>query len=142
MDVCCYGCTKIVYKGEVEPIQKFTNTSMTLYMPLEGAFEGEAFFEYDYVPFLKVGGVSFLARELGNKAEEYTSHLMDSVFNTWPLFITALVMAFTAGCVMWVMVSYSTNSIIDIACYYSSLSNKRPWTFIVFRENFQGGRSY
>ena len=25
---------------------------------------------------------------------------------------------------------------------YSSLSNKRPWTFIVFRENFQGGRSY
>ena len=25
---------------------------------------------------------------------------------------------------------------------YSSLSNKRPWTFIVFREDFQGGRSY
>ena len=25
---------------------------------------------------------------------------------------------------------------------YSSLSNKRPWTFIVFRENFQIGRSY
>ena len=27
-------------------------------------------------------------------------------------------------------------------CPYSSLSNKHSWSFIVFRENFQGGRSY
>lgn len=50
-------------------------------------------------------GVSFLARDEGDKSHEYTAHLMESVASTWPLFITALLMAFAAGCAIWIFVS-------------------------------------
>lgn len=104
MDVCCYGCTKIEYKGPVSPQNKFVDMNRTLYMPLEGAFEADAFYKYDYVAFLKVNGVSFIAQDLTDRAAEYASHLMESVFSTWPLFITAILMAFTAGCAIWILV--------------------------------------
>ena len=103
MDVCCHGCVDIIFRGPVNPLQKFLYSNATIYMPLESAYNSKIFFGIDYIPFMKVSAVSILAKEMCNKATEYTRHLMTSVLNTWPLFSSAILMAMISGCVMWLL---------------------------------------
>ena len=103
MDVCCFGCVELIFRGPMDSLQKFRNSNATIFMPLESAFDSSLLFGHDYISFVKVEGVSFLAMEMKNKATEYTRHLMETVLNTWPLLLTAILMAMISGCVIWVL---------------------------------------
>ena len=110
MDVCCYGCSNITFHGPVDSQYKFRNKRETvLFMPLESATKSSMFFQYDFVPFVDVSGVRIMSKEISGRTSEYTTQLLISVLSTWPLFLTAILMAAAAGCVMWVLVRISLN---------------------------------
>ena len=77
----------------------------SIVMPVETAKKSSKFYDMDYVYFLEVPGVSFYMPEMRLAAGELTANLFNSVLSTWPLFITALLMAIIAGIAIWMMVS-------------------------------------
>ena len=76
-DVCCYGCLDVKFTGPVKYLQKFQHTNATIFMPLQSAFDSKLFAGRDYIPFLKVTGVTYLAKELRQiikGARKHASH--------------------------------------------------------------------
>lgn len=103
METCCYGCANLTFIGPFKAVDKFFQNASIL-MPVESASNSKKFVGMEYVSFVDVPGVSFLARESSGRTTKLTKHLFKSVINTWPLFLTAFLMAIIAGCVVWVLV--------------------------------------
>lgn len=102
METCCYGCANLTFIGPFKAVDKFFQNASIL-MPVESASNSKKFVGMEYVSFVDVPGVSFLARESSGRTTKLTKHLFKSVINTWPLFLTAFLMAIIAGCVVWVL---------------------------------------
>lgn len=114
-NVCCHGCMGLTFAGPFDAFRKFKSVNggsgsavaadTHIFMPFESAFGAKSFLGNDYIPFIRVPGVTFMALEMNQQlqAHENTRHMMMSVMDTWPLFITAILMAIISGCVMWVL---------------------------------------
>lgn len=74
-------------------------------MPIETSKSSTQFFGRDFLYLLEVPAVSFLLKPQRHSASELTADLFKSVLSTWPLFVTALLMAIIAGIAIWMMVS-------------------------------------
>ena len=94
-NTCCYGCTNISFRGPVEPMEMFKthDSNITLFMSVESALTSEILLGRDYIPLMSVRRVSVLAKEMSNRSNEYTVLLILTVLKTWPLLLTALLMA-------------------------------------------------
>ena len=103
MATCCLGCNKIKFVGNKTYLTKF-HVNASVIMPIETSKSSTQFFGRDFVYFLEVPGVSFLLKPKRHSASELTADLFKSVLSTWPLFITALLMAIIAGLAIWMMV--------------------------------------
>ena len=110
MATCCLGCNKIKFVGNKTYLTKFHDTNASVIMPIETSKSSTQFFGRDFVYFLEVPGVSFLLKPKRHSASELTADLFKSVLSTWPLFITALLMAIIAGIAIWMMVSIQSVS--------------------------------
>lgn len=86
-------------------LEKFYRPNVTMVMPVETARSSIHFMGLDYVHFVEVLGVYFMGPRATHDPTKLTKQLFYSVLNTWPLFVTALLMALIAGCVVWVLVS-------------------------------------
>ena len=56
MGKCCFGCAEIIYRGPVDPIQKFQLTEdddVTIYMPVSAPYTANMFLDHDYVAFVR-----------------------------------------------------------------------------------------
>ena len=101
---CCLGCNKVNFVGNKSYLTKFLDKNASVIMPVETSKSSTQFFGRDFVYFLEVPGVSFLLKPKRPGASELTADLFKSVLSTWPLFITALLMAIIAGIAIWMMV--------------------------------------
>jgi len=100
---CCLGCNKVNFVGNKSYLTKFLDKNASVIMPVETSKSSTQFFGRDFVYFLEVPGVSFLLKPKRPGASELTADLFKSVLSTWPLFITALLMAIIAGIAIWMM---------------------------------------
>lgn len=111
MKTCCFGCANLTFIGPFDPIDKYFQ-SANLMMPIESAKGSEKYIGLDYIYFLEVPGVTFLAKESPGATVKLTKNLFTCVIQTWPLFLIAFLMAAIAGCVMWILVSIYLSYII------------------------------
>jgi len=102
MNMCCHGCSNINYVKSNET-EKYFKEEASVIIPHEGAVESSHFLAYDFLPMLGVKGVTFLMKKSSREKIEVEKHLFESILGTWPLFITSIIMAIIAGCVVWVL---------------------------------------
>jgi len=103
VDSCCHGCTKLKYAVVKEEIEKYFSQNAKVIMPHEGAIASSRFIGYDFIPVIEIKAVTFLTKESSRKPVHVEEHLLNSILDTWPLFLTAFMMALIAGCVVWVL---------------------------------------
>eukprot|EP00112_Aurelia_sp_Birch-Aquarium-sp1_P007827 Seg1854.5 transcript_id=Seg1854.5/GoldUCD/mRNA.D3Y31 product="putative potassium channel protein YugO" protein_id=Seg1854.5/GoldUCD/D3Y31 len=103
MSTCCLGCNKIKFVGPNDYLTKFHNQNASVIMPIETSKSSTQFFGRDFLYLLEVPAVSFLLKPQRHSASELTADLFKSVLSTWPLFVTALLMAIIAGIAIWMM---------------------------------------
>eukprot|EP00795_Rhopilema_esculentum_P002201 gene2201-17797_t len=103
MSTCCLGCNKLKFVGPATYLTKFHNKNASIVMPIETSKSSTQFFSREFIYFLEVPAVSFLLKPQRHSASELTADLFKSVLSTWPLFITALLMAIIAGIAIWMM---------------------------------------
>ena len=100
---CCLGCTNISYIGPLDPMERF-HAKASVAVPIQTSLKAKQFFDRDFVHVIGVPGVSFFVPDYPPDMAKMTTHLFDSIMNTWPLFLMAFLMAFIAGLVVWVLV--------------------------------------
>lgn len=103
METCCFGCEDLKFMIIDDVIKKYYTDNASIVMPHEGAYKSSHFIGQDYLPFIEVRGVTFLAKMTKARSNQMTWYLISSILNTWPLFLAAFLMAIIAGCVIWVL---------------------------------------
>ena len=114
MSTCCLGCNNIKFVGPNDYLTKFHNQNASVIMPIETSKSSTQFFGRDFLYLLEVPAVSFLLKPQRHSASELTADLFKSVLSTWPLFITALLMAIIAGIAIWMMVSMEIKQFCNV----------------------------
>lgn len=74
-------------------------------MPVQTSTKTDLFFDQDYINMLDIKAASFLGPAVKYDPSKMGETVIKAVLSTWPLFITALIMAATAGVCVWVLVS-------------------------------------
>ena len=118
ISTCCLGCNNVTFVGPRTYLRKFHNPNASVVMPVETSKSSTQFFGRDFVYFLEVPAVSFLLKSQSHSASELTTDLFKSVLSTWPLFITALLMAIIAGIAVWMLVSASFIAFTHMQLHY------------------------
>jgi len=106
-DTCCMQCTKLTFKTAESQLSMLFDRNLTLGMPFESSTSSDRVSEQHYVNFVQSHKTMFLARQKSNLGIELTKSLLLSVLNTWPLLVTAFLMAVIAGCIVWLLVSFT-----------------------------------
>eukprot|EP00794_Sanderia_malayensis_P006226 gene6226-6942_t len=103
VSTCCLGCNDLVFDGPMSYLDKLEDKKSMIAMPIETSKSSKKFFGRDFLYLLEVPSVIFLLKPHSHSASELTTDLFKSVLSTWPLFITALLMAIIAGIAVWMM---------------------------------------
>lgn len=107
IEICCHGCTKIEYIYVEKETDRYFVANVSVVMPQEGATKATKVFSYDFMHFMEVKGVTIFSQMTQHDPNRITWHLFKSVLRTWPLFLITFLMAITASCVVWVLVSFT-----------------------------------
>ena len=124
MSTCCLGCNNIKFVGPNDYLTKFHNQNASVIMPIETSKSSTQFFGRDFLYLLEVPAVSFLLKPQRHSASELTADLFKSVLSTWPLFITALLMAVIAGIAIWMMVSMEKKQFCNVEFFILPLKGQ------------------
>lgn len=104
LESCCFDCNSINFIGPFNHMGKFYKDA-SIVIPIQTSIANKKYYSHNYVHMLAVKTVAFLGPPVIHSSEKIAKVIFQSIFNTWPLFITALMMTITAGVIMWLLVS-------------------------------------
>lgn len=105
LHVCCFGCKNVTYRGPVDHTERFNSMTADIFMPVQSSSSSSYFDDKDFISMVDASKVSVLAKQrtLAVKSSDLTLHMLESVISTWPLFLIAILMAISSGCVVWTL---------------------------------------
>lgn len=115
-DTCCFGCNNIRYVGPFHAEDRF-NHKTTLVVPIQTSKTTQKYSGHDFIHMFEVKAMSFIGPEPKHDPNKMIKVILKAVISTWPLFITALFMAITAGVTVWVLVSKILGSYMNVSIF-------------------------
>merc|ERR1712000_272592 len=106
LDSCCFGCSSVHFLGPFTYIDKFYKNS-SLIISIQTSLITKDYFGHDYIYMFEVKSVSFIGPMPKEDSEKMIKVILKAVVSTWPILLTTLFMAITAGVVIWAIESQS-----------------------------------
>ncbi|XP_066911499.1 uncharacterized protein [Clytia hemisphaerica] len=106
VDVCCLGCNTLHYlpqKGFIEKYAEQVNKPVDIVIPVQNHINRKTFFNAPYQTLMFVRDISMFGKKVHNPPKDIMSSLFWSMLRTWPLLLMALSMAMAAGCIIWLL---------------------------------------
>jgi len=106
VQTCCFNCTKLRIYPPAGYIEKFYYISQVdILIPIEGGTQSRMFFDLPFFPLADQKSIAFIGKTPHKPDIDLLDILFHAVIHSWPLVLLAITLAFTAGSIIWVLVS-------------------------------------